>query len=252
MTSLIMRPLCGWYLDNISRKQIFYFGIFGIILFPILYIAIPVLPFVVFARCLHGFVWSSASTCSNTNVCDVIPESRFGEGIGYFGLTYSISMALAPAIGLYLMQEWGFNPLFFTVSAIGLLCLVLLFPIKLKAIDRHKSVKCNIPFSARMAKLFNRDAVPAAVMAFISSIPYAGTASFVALYAAADNLGSGGLYFTIQAIFAALVRVVSGKISDRRGEAIPLYIGNAANFIALLLLLTVDDWLFFYVSAFFN
>lgn len=252
LTSLIMRPLCGWYLDNISRKNIFYFGIFGVILFPILYIAIPVLPFVIFARCLHGFVWSGASTSSNTNVCDIIPKSRFGEGIGFFGLTYSISMALAPAFGLYIMEEWGFRPLFFTVSIIGVLCFILLLPIKLKKIERHKHGKVSAPLSSRLAKLFNRDAVPAAVMAFISSIPYAGTASFVALYAVADGLGSGGLYFTIQAIFAALVRVVSGRISDRRGEAIPLYVGNAANFIALFLLLVIHNPILFYLSALFN
>lgn len=56
---------------------------------------------IVAARILHGFGFGLSTTFAAAIVADVIPASRRGEGIGYFGLGSTVMMALAPAVGLF-------------------------------------------------------------------------------------------------------------------------------------------------------
>ena len=49
----------------------------------------------------------------------MIPAKRLGEGMGFFSLSQSVSMALAPAIGLAIMEAFGYRSM--TLFAVGLL-----------------------------------------------------------------------------------------------------------------------------------
>ena len=60
--SLIMRPIAGWFLDNVSRKIIFFVAVIGLIIVPLLFMAFPILAMAIILRCLDGCCWSSAST----------------------------------------------------------------------------------------------------------------------------------------------------------------------------------------------
>ncbi|MEG2213587.1 MAG: MFS transporter, partial [Clostridiales bacterium] len=152
---------------------------------------------------------------------------------------------LAPAFGLFILDIAGFKTMFLSATVLALIALIMLTRVKLHPLPAKKTtISANIPLSARLAGLFNKDAMPAAIIAFLISIPYAGLVSFVALYAAAEGVGNGGIYFTLQAISAAALRVFSGKLSDTKGEALPIYLGSAAHFIALLAV-GHNPWLFY-------
>ena len=63
-------------------------------------------------RILHGAGFGITTTTYGTVVSDLIPQARRGEGMGYFGLSGTIAMALGPLIGLWLMQTYNFTILF--------------------------------------------------------------------------------------------------------------------------------------------
>ncbi|MDO4581452.1 MAG: MFS transporter [Bacillota bacterium] len=248
--ALIMRPFSGWMLDNISRKQIFYLSVVLLMLIPIGYALIPILAMVLAMRCFHGMVWAAASTAANTNICDILPKSRFGEGIAYYGLTNSLSMALAPMFGLFLFERFGYTVLFGGVSACALLVLLLLSRVSITELERSERTAAErLPLLLRLAKLFNRDALPASITMFLSSLPGGAVSSFIALYAAAEGIGSGGLYFTFMAIFTGVCRLFSGKTADKNGEGVLVYIGDCSFLLGLVLLIFGHSPLTFYLSA---
>lgn len=39
-------------------------------------------------------IWGASSTASSTIATDIIPKARMGEGMGYFGLTGTLAMAV--------------------------------------------------------------------------------------------------------------------------------------------------------------
>ena len=48
-----------------------------------------------------------------------------GEGLGIYGLSMAVSTAVAPALGLAVMNEWSFKPLFGLASAVALVAIAL-------------------------------------------------------------------------------------------------------------------------------
>lgn len=64
-------------------------------------------------RILHGAGFGITTTTYGTVVSDLIPSARRREGMGYFGLSGTIAMALGPLIGLWLMQTYNFTILFY-------------------------------------------------------------------------------------------------------------------------------------------
>ena len=62
---------------------------------------------IVAARILHGFGFGLSTTFAAAIVADVIPASRRGEGIGYFGLGSTVMMALAPKDTAASKMRWS-------------------------------------------------------------------------------------------------------------------------------------------------
>ena len=58
-------------------------------------------------RTLHGAPFGALTVANSTVAIDVLPSSRRTEGIGYYGLSNNLAMALAPTIGIWLYQLTG-------------------------------------------------------------------------------------------------------------------------------------------------
>ncbi len=249
LAALATRPVTGWFLDNHSRKVIFVVGLSGVMLFPILYLAFPILSMAMVFRVFHGSLWSAAGTSSNTNACDIVPNSRFAEGMGFFGLTNSFALAVSPALGLLIMERYGFNPMFLTSTGFSLLALLLLSRIRLHNPPHRRRKSGSLRLRDRLSALFAKDALPASVLLFFCMLPAGSISSFIALYSEAEGLGNGGIYFTFQALFTGLFRVFGGRVADKHGEKVAVYYGTACFFVSLMVLMTAKTALLMYASA---
>ncbi|PAF17589.1 MFS transporter, partial [Shouchella clausii] len=74
-----------------------------------------VLIFLMF-RFIHGLAWGWSTTVNGTAAVDVVPNSRLGEGMGYYGLSVTIGMIIAPSLGIYLYQITSFTNLIYISS----------------------------------------------------------------------------------------------------------------------------------------
>jgi MFS family permease len=80
--SLAMRPVAGWLMDNQSRGSLLIWGSVSLIAISLLFLVAPILSLVLVLRIISGFLLSGVGTATNTNACDAIPPSSFGEGMG--------------------------------------------------------------------------------------------------------------------------------------------------------------------------
>jgi MFS family permease len=90
--------------DSFPRKIVLMvsFGAFAI--FFAGYLAASTLLLFTIVRTLHGGPFGTLTTANATVAIDVLPSSRRTEGIGYYGLSNNLAMALAPTIGIYVYQ----------------------------------------------------------------------------------------------------------------------------------------------------
>ena len=104
ITALVIRPFSGYMVDSFPRKIVLRvsFGAFAI--FFAGYLAASTLLLFTIVRTLHGGPFGTLTTANATIAIDVLPSSRRTEGIGYYGLSNNLAMALAPTIGIYVYQ----------------------------------------------------------------------------------------------------------------------------------------------------
>lgn len=233
VSSVIVRPFIGWFLDHKSRRLLLYVGAVIIIIVVAVYPWVKLIAIVILLRLLHGVAWSCTTTSVNTAACDIIPRPRLGEGLSYFGLTNTISMAISPAIGFALMNNFGFIPLFYASCSLAVVAFVLSLQMRFPTIEitaNSASLRPNIK------SLLNKDSLPAAAITLAALLTYGAVQAFVALYAVETKVGSGGIFFAAMAISVVFARLISGRVADRHGESVLVFVCNGAIAASLLLI----------------
>ena len=89
LMALLIRPFSGYLVDSFPRKTVLvvcgflFFGLFSGYI-----VAGSLLTFAIF-RTLHGAPFGATTVAASTVAIDVVPSSRRGEAIGYYGLSRS-------------------------------------------------------------------------------------------------------------------------------------------------------------------
>lgn len=240
--AVIIRPFVGWWLDNGVRKVALVVGLFLLGAAPLGYVFVPVLSMSIAFRMLHGIGLSFSNSTTATVASDVICRPRFAEGIGYFGMATALASAIAPALGLSLMEGFGFGTLYAVAAGIAGLGLVLFAFVRTR--------KVNVPKKKLdLRTIINRDSLPATATMLVFMLTFGALENFVAIFAAENSLPSGSIYFIVMSVMLLVVRVTLGKLVDQRGEAIFVYTCNAAMLVAFLLLALVPNTATYILSA---
>lgn len=241
LVAVALRPFIGWMLDNGKRRLILVLGLVGLAVAPMGYLAVPILSVAILFRMLHGASLACSNTTTATIASDVIPGPRFAEGMGLFGMATALATAIAPALGLALMNK-GFNVLFMVGTVLAVLALVLFQLVRTPRLEVS-------PKPLDVKALFNADALPASAIMLVFMLTFGALENFLPKYAVENGLPSGGIFFAIMAVMLLLVRVFLGKLVDRRGEGIFVYTCNAAMMAAFLLMAFVPNDVTFYLAA---
>lgn len=240
--AVIIRPFVGWRLDNGARKVALVAGLLLLGAAPLGYVFVPVLSMSIAFRMLHGVGLSFSNSTTATVASDVICRPRFAEGMGYFGMATALASAIAPTLGLSLMEGFGFGTLYAVAAGIAGLGLVLFAFVRTR--------KVNVPKKKLdLRTIINRDSLPATATMLVFMLTFGALENFVAIFAAENSLPSGSIYFIVMSVMLLVVRVTLGKLVDQRGEAIFVYTCNAAMLVAFLLLALAPNTATYILSA---
>lgn len=240
--AVIIRPFVGWWLDNGVRKVALVVGLLLLGAAPLGYVFVPVLSMSIAFRMLHGIGLSFSNSTTATVASNVICRPRFAEGMGYFGMATALASAIAPALGLSLMESFGFGTLYAVAAGIAGLGLVLFAFVRTRKVDVPKK-KLNL------RTIINRDSLPATATMLVFMLTFGALENFVAIFASENSLPSGSIYFIVMSVMLLVVRITLGKLVDQRGEAIFVYTCNAAMLVAFLLLALVPNTATYILSA---
>ena len=118
VTALLFRPFSGYLVDSFPRKTVLMvsFGIFAI--FFAGYLAASTLLLFMIVRTLHGGPFGMLTVANSTVAIDVLPSSRRTEGIGYYGLSNNLAMAIAPTVGIFIYKYTNSFELLFWLALI--------------------------------------------------------------------------------------------------------------------------------------
>lgn len=207
---LCIRPFSGYMLDTFSRKPLYLLSYF---IFTVIfggYMLAGALALFITLRIVHGFAFGMVSVAGNTIVIDILPSSRRGEGLGYYGLANNIAMSFGPMTGLFMHGACSYEVIFTCSLVSGCLGLIMASLVK----TPYKQPVKREPIS--LDRFFLVKGLPAGVSLLLLSIPYGMTTTYVAMYA--EEIGirtSSGLFFTCMAVSLAVSRIFSGRQVDK-------------------------------------
>lgn len=105
-------------------------------------------------RILQGFGFAAATTASATAAADVLPLSRLGEGIGYYGLGQAIAMSCGPALAIFLISTDPPENFYFGLTACAALALVF------SLLCGYEKNPCKLPATSEFRLRWERGEVP--------------------------------------------------------------------------------------------
>lgn len=211
VAALCIRPFSGYFLDSFARKPLYLMAYFIFMTMFAGYIIAGSPTLFILFRIIQGVSFGMVTVGGNTVVIDIMPSSRRGEGLGYYGLSNNIAMAVGPMSGLFL-HDAGMS--FTTIFCCSLGSCIAGFVCASLVKTPYKPPVKREPIS--LDRFILLKGIPAGISLLLLSIPYGMTTNYVAMYAKQIGINATtGFFFTFMAIGMAISRIFSGKIVDR-------------------------------------
>ena len=211
VAALCIRPFSGYFLDSFARKPLYLMAYFIFMTMFAGYIIAGSLTLFILFRIIQGVSFGMVTVGGNTVVIEIMPSSRRGEGLGYYGLSNNIAMAVGPMSGLFL-HDAGMS--FTTIFCCSLGSCIAGFVCASLVKTPYKPPVKREPIS--LDRFILLKGIPAGISLLLLSIPYGMTTNYVAMYAKQIGINATtGFFFTFMAIGMAISRIFSGKIVDR-------------------------------------
>ena len=208
---LCVRPFAGWIADTFARKPLYILAYFLFIGFFTGYLVAGTMLVFGLLRFMHGVLFGMVTTTGNTLVIDIMPSSRRGEGLGYYGVMNNLAMSVGPMIGLFVASANNYDAIFYCALASGGLGLIFASSVKAPRVQPKTSNR-----GVSLDRFFLRKGIPAAVAMTPMAIPWGMTMTFIAMHAGEVGLTTNtGYFFTVMAVGLIISRIGSGKRVDR-------------------------------------
>ena len=104
VAEIVARLFSGYVVDSFDRRGVL---LWSLSLFFVFFAGYPVagtLLMFAIVRTLHGLPFGAVTVANSTAAIDVLPSSRRNEGLGFYGLSNNLSMAIAPSAGVFIYK----------------------------------------------------------------------------------------------------------------------------------------------------
>ncbi len=219
--ALSMRPIAGPVITKFDKRKlmIFVFVIGGVV--NIGYALFHnISAFIVF-RFLHGVQYSLVGSLLMTLAGDNLPKEKMASGMGIYGLSSSLGMVIAPAIGIYILEigtyirdeSFGFTCVFLfamLIFFIGVIPCYILSP--------DKKTKDDILSTGAWYKnIASMHAIPMSIVMLFIFIGWALYNVYIVEFAKELEISGISLFYTVLGMGLLITRPVSGWLTDRFG-----------------------------------
>ncbi|MBB4836096.1 MFS family permease [Acinetobacter schindleri] len=199
-------------------------------------------------RLIHGVWFSILTTVCVPVVNQFIPDSRRGEGMGYYAMSVNLGIVLGPLIGLSLIPYLSYTMVTAVLVAMIFIGYIFCFLIPVQEVKQPDSEAKKTKLG--LSDFVERKSLTVALMAMMISFSYASIMSFIAPFASSIHLMQyAGLFFVVFAISMMSLRPITGKIYDRKGPQYVIYPAVLTFSLGLLVLSQIHTLTGFMLAA---
>lgn len=247
LAALFIRPFSGYIVDSFPRKKVLLICYLIYALMNIGYITLFTTLAIAIVRVLQGFAFGATSVSNSTIAIDVLPSSRRSEGIGYYGISNNLAMAIGPSVALAMYSTIDNIQIVFAVPFISAICgFVCLLAVKCKP---RAIIKSDMPIS--LDRFFLKNSIPEGLTLTTFAFSSATLTTYLAIYGKQElNIYSGtGVFFLLLATGLIISRIVTNRWV-RNGQIVHcVKTGMILVTIGFLIFTELRTMPFYYLSA---
>ena len=218
-SSALSAPLTGAIGDRFGQRRVLMIVSVMSAVFSSGYALITNIHLLLAVVVLHGLFWSALLSASGAYMTAAIPASRRAEGISYWGLSSTLSLAVAPSIGFWVYRH-GWTALCIELVSLNLLMAIIAWRLP---DDRMAPTHAELDafgspgHRARDAFVDWRVLALSITMALIS-FGYGGLTSFSSLFADELHVSPRSMFLAIMASAIVVMRLTLGRALDQLGH----------------------------------
>jgi len=210
-SSAFSAPVMGALADRLGRTRLLLGCSLAIAGFSVLYALAPTVLLLLLLVPLHGIVWSGLLSASGAYMANMLPPARRAAGIGYWGLSSVIALAVAPPIGFWIYR-FGWFWLCMFAAFLNLVMAGIAWQLR-----NTEPASCRSLDHAEWRGWIEWRVLLLSLPLFLYSYAYGAITSFSAMFADALGVTPKSVYLTTLAIVILVTRPMFGHLADRFG-----------------------------------
>ena len=216
-SSAFSAPFTGTIGDRLGQRHMLIIVSLVLSAFTVSYALIQDHRLLLVVVTLHGLFWSGLLSASGAYMTATIPRSRRAEGLGYWGMSSSFAIAVAPALGFWVYKH-GWVVLCLEMTALNLLMAIIAWRLP----DDHSGAlgrDAEPDDAPRPAgRIIEWRVLLLSVSLALISFGYGGLTSFSAFFADELGITPRSLFLAAMAASILIGRLTVGRTLDRRGH----------------------------------
>lgn len=246
ITSMLVRPYIGRKSDRLGRKPLMIFGslvfIAGSLIFIVARSTVPLLLVLVF----EGVGLACFHTAALTFVGDISPPARRGQSMAWYQTAFNAGIMLAPLVGVFLRDTFGYNAVFIAASAAAAVSSVFAM---LVSESRAEEVEGPVDVP-RVTSSHLKLVVLVCIAAFGGTVALGSAETFIPVFAKSNHIAHYALFFTFSEGTLILFRLVGGAVPDKIGRRTAITASVATLGASLVMLaFTTNIWMLCLTAA---
>jgi len=249
LTALVLRPLSGNLTDQMSKYSLTLIGGISLLVASLGYTFTTNVALILLFRVISGLGYTLCSVCMATWIADLLPADRIGSGMGIYGLSSALGMAVGPAFSVYLYQRYDYQSVFWVASLFSVLMLVVIQFVGNRGLPSQPHT--TQATAAKKFQLVQPKVVPLAIILLLFSLPYFATETYIVSYIAHCHFAvPAGAFFPAYAIILLVMRLLLRDAFDHIPFKKFFWLCLGFNLLGIIGLTDLNNWLMLFLGAF--
>lgn len=210
ISSMIARPAGGVMINTYGSKKVMLISIILFFLTPLLI----KMPYTILGLSLtlliYGFTVGAFTVASANFSAEIASSENLTRFMGYNSISFIIAKGLSPAVGIKLMEGFGFTAAVFGTLIVAIIAMSLLF-----FVSDVKTTKQNQSNSSFIKVLLNRSVYLPTIILFCGMVTFGSISAMLPLFADAKGITGTEYFFIINTAVVVATRLIIGKWSNR-------------------------------------